>query len=172
MDLNFLLQRDPTAEGTTFGVLSINGVENCHTLEPPIRELERLPNETSVEWIERWKVFGASAIPADSYEIELMPSPRFGNRIMPHLQYVPAFVDIMIHPLNVVLETEGCIGVGVARGTLAGRPALLESKMAFDPLLQRIKACKAAGGRVWIDVRNPIPMASAAAVDFDAAIGG
>lgn len=172
MDLNLLLQRDPTADQTTFGILSINGVENCQTLEPPIRQLERLPMETAVEWVERWKVLGNSAIPADIYEIELMPSPRFGNRLMPHLQYVPGFTYIMLHPLNVVVETEGFIGVGVARGTMAGRPALLESQMAFNPLLQRIKDCKASGGRAWIEVRNPIPMAYAGAVDFDAAIGG
>lgn len=121
MDLNLLVERDPTADDTTFGVLYINGVPNCQTLEPTIRELPRLPTESAVEWVERWKIFGASAIPADKYEIELMPSPRFGNRLMPHLQYVADFVDIMVHPLNVVLETEGCIGVGVARGTMGGR---------------------------------------------------
>lgn len=171
MDLNLLLEREPTVYGTTFGTLYINGVQNCSTLEPPVRELARLANESAVEWVARWKVQDQTAIPADKYEIEILPSPKFGNRMMPHLQYVPDFMYVMVHPLNVVLETDGCVGVGIARGTIGGRPALLESKMAFDPLLKRISDCKASGGRVWIDIHNPLPMASAA-LDVDAAIGG
>lgn len=153
--MELVLKRDPSAQQTTFGTLFVDGLQYCQTLEDEIRQLPQLPLETLVEWVERWKIGGRTAIPAGRYPIAVLPSPKFEFRVMPHLMNVPGFDYIMIHPLNVVIETLGCIGVGLKRGELNGMPAVLQSVAAFGPLFQRIKDSISLGEEVWITITNP-----------------
>jgi hypothetical protein len=94
------LIREPSQHGATLGVLFIDGVFQCWTLEDVVRE-QKIPGET--------------AIPAGRYPLKLTPSPRF-NRVLPEVLTVPNFVGVRIHGGNRASDTEGCVLVGEQRG--------------------------------------------------------
>lgn len=139
--LNLTLQRLPSNAVCTLG--TIIGGYSCRTLEPVVREVKGPP-------VEQWKIWGKTAIPEGRYQILMQFSPKFG-KLMPHLQAVPGFQDIMIHPLNFPNETEGCIGVGQS----AGDSTLFSSKAAFAPLDDMIVAAIGNDEEVWIEIMNP-----------------
>lgn len=82
----------------TIGELFIDGKHDCWTLEDQVRE----PGV---------KVWGATAIPAGTYELKLEWSRKFG-RLMLFLQDVPNFTGVQIHWGNDERDTHGCILVG------------------------------------------------------------
>lgn len=163
--MNLELQRQPTADEATLGTLLIDGLYFCQTMEDAVREVPQNEGESDADWVKRWKQFGRTAIPARCYEVVLAASLHFGNRLMPHLKGVPGYDAIMIHPLNTVLQTEGCIGVGMESVDAAHSPfrqdgkaipGLLKSLIAFDPLLLKIKDCWAHDEQVLITIKNPV----------------
>lgn len=111
----------------TMGLLTIDGVFHSYTLEPP---LSGVPHP---------------AIPLGTYNVEITFSPHF-NRLMPLVDDVPGRTDIRIHPLNEPAETEGCLGVGETLGA----DQILQSDVAFEPLLAGITAAKNSGEAVTI----------------------
>lgn len=135
--MKLTLLREPSTADATFGVLFVDGRFECFTLEDVIREGP--------------KVYGATAIPEGSYRIIVNQSPRFRRRL-PLLLSVPGFEGIRIHPGNHPRETEGCILVGLRRSVASSE--VLESRLAFNPLLEKLEAGCAAG-EVWITIINP-----------------
>jgi len=77
------------------GELLINGQHVCYTMEPAYAADTVKPR----------------AIPAGTYDLDIRFSPHF-NRLMPHVENVPGFTDIMIHWGNIPANTEGCLLVG------------------------------------------------------------
>lgn len=77
------------------GQLSLDGVFECFTLEPPYREPPAKPR----------------CIPAGTYRAVKKMSPHFGERTI-WLLNVPDFDDIEIHPGNWPRDTKGCTVVG------------------------------------------------------------
>ncbi len=53
---------------------------------------------------------------------------------------VPNRSFIMLHIANFPRDVEGCIGVGLKRGSLAGELAILQSGKAFDLLMRELSA--------------------------------
>jgi len=153
--MRLTLRREPSANRTTFGVLSIEDQPYCQTLEDPIRQLPMMLGESPNEWVARWKVQNETAIPSGTFQVKMQPSPHYGGRLMPHLIDVPGYQYVMIHPLNTASQTDGCIGVGLQRGELDGQPAILQSVLAFDPLYARIKDCEVRDEMVTIWIVNP-----------------
>ena len=98
----------------TLGELQIEGQHFCYTLERP--------------WLDNQP--DTSCIPTGTYQVILSYSTRFA-RDMPRLIGVPGRTGILIHVLNEVTETEGCIGVG---DKILGED-LLNSRAAFDRFL-------------------------------------
>lgn len=139
---NITLQRYVSNTACTPGLMS--GDYSCLTLEPIVREVSGVP-------IEQWKIHGRTAIPQGRYQILMEFSPKF-NRFMPHLQDVPGFSAIMIHPLNFPNETEGCIGVGQSMDK--AQTTLFSSRAAFEPLNEKIQKVLDDGQEVWISVVN------------------
>lgn len=135
--MNLTLIREPSTNDATFGVLFVDGRFECFTLEDVIRDGP--------------KVYGATAIPAGRYRVIVSMSPRFRRRL-PLLLSVPGFDGIRIHPGNHPRETEGCILVGLRRSV--GSSEVLESRLAFNPLLEKLEAACGAG-EVWITIINP-----------------
>ena len=130
------LIREPTQTNhTTLGVLFINGVFQCWTLEDAIREE---------------KVAGETCIPPGTYEIDLHPSARF-TRELPLLKFVPNFTGILIHPGNDISDTSGCILVGMNRGTTR----IYNSGVACQAVTERIRAALHMGEAVSITIENP-----------------
>lgn len=127
MDLR--LEREPSANGRTYGRLLVDGQFYCHTLEDLVRPI---------------KVPGQTAIPAGRYLIRITPSARFKRRL-PELIDVPNYRGVRIHPGNTTADTEGCILPGLER-TPSG---LGKSRLAFDPLLARLERTP---GPHWITI--------------------
>lgn len=100
----------------TFGVLLVNGEKPVYTLE-----------ETELQ------------IPPGTYPVELTFSPHF-HRLLP-LLIVPHRSAIRIHAGNWPRDSEGCILVGLGKGSAM----LYRSLEALDPLIQQIQAALAQG---------------------------
>ena len=135
--MRLTLQRLPQDPHSTPGDLSIDGQPFCVTLELPV--IDGKPG---------------SAIPAGIYKIELQPSPKFLSSLdqwvlrfahkMPHITGIPGRSLIMIHWLNVVSQTDGCVGVGEIRETdfIGASRATFEKLFALiEPVIERGEVC-------------------------------
>lgn len=111
--------RNQLSANSTIGDLYVNGVWECFTLEDVVRGGP--------------KVYGKTAIPAGTYEVQITFSNRF-KRDLPLLLNVPGFEGIRIHPGNTAENTEGCILVGKAKAI----DLVTNSRDAFNKLYARI----------------------------------
>jgi hypothetical protein len=114
------LTRKRTGEYGTFGKLYADSEFQCYTLEPP--------------WYNNQE--NISCIPAGRYQIMPYRSPHFG--LVYKIINVPDRTDILIHKGNTLSDTEGCLTVGSKLGTLGSNPAVLQSKIAFDNLIDTL----------------------------------
>ena len=115
---------------STPGMLDIDGVFQCYTLEPRMD-----------------RSFGKPyAIPAGEYALALERSPHFSaimgyDFLTPHVLDVPGFDYIEIHPGNKPADTIGCCLVGETR-TATAPDWIGNSVQAFATLVARLKTCK------------------------------
>lgn len=119
--------------------LYINGVFECFALEDPLTER---------------KIKGESAIPRGVYQLGLRYSPKFSpkyNHQMIWVKNVPNYEYILIHPGNVVEDTEGCLIPGKTIGRLNGKFAVLESKTAYTALYGKVAKELSSGKLVTIE---------------------
>ena len=139
----------------TVGILYVDGVRFCETLEDKDRGLFQTDYLSQIKSI---KVYGETAIPVGSYKVSMdILSPKYaavkwyadlcGGK-MPRLLDVPGFSGILIHPGNNPLQTYGCVLVG--RNTKVGE--LTESKATFKRLYARMKAARDRGETITIDI--------------------
>ena len=152
------LHRFKEGAKATLGNLFVDGVFECHTLEDVVRDLG--PNGEG-------KVWGATAIPAGTYDIVLTMSPKFG-RIMPRLVNVPFFTGILMHKGNTDKNTEGCILVA---NNIAGDDLVTDATGAFDAFYPKLEAAAVKGEKISITITNdfkgpaaPLPPPSSASV--------
>jgi Family of unknown function (DUF5675) len=117
--LNIVVQRDTFTDQSTTGELSIDGIFQAYTLEPRSDRSLGKPY----------------CIPAGTYVVLLQMSPRF-QMLTPHLQDVPGFTEIEIHPGNVPGDTEGCTLVGEFRAV----DVVGSSRLAFAALMDKLRA--------------------------------
>ena len=139
----------------TIGRLYVDGVYFCNTLEDTDRGLNKFMREDEIK---RLKVYGETAIPKGTYMVDLNTvSPKYKavkffddlcGGMMPRLQNVPGFSAILIHTGNTVLDTRGCVLVGL--NTKVGQ--LTESRATFQKLYEKLKAAKERGDHVTIDI--------------------
>lgn len=120
----------------TIGKMYIDGVEMCYTLEDVVR-----PDGV--------KIYGETAIPAGRYRVIVNRSNRF-QCDMPLILDVPNFSGVRIHPGNTAADTHGCILVGLEQrdNTLIG------SRLAYDPILHKVRDAISNGGEVWIEIKE------------------
>lgn len=151
--MKLLLKRDTAspAKDTTLGQLFVveDGMDPvffCFTLEDEMRELG--PHGEG-------KVFGATAIPAGTYEVVVTFSPKFKKQL-PRLLNVPFFSGILMHSGNTDADTMGCILVGdevdlerfeIVRGT--STPAITRLIALLDEAMEH--------GRVFIEIQDCLP---------------
>lgn len=139
----------------TVGILYVDGVRFCETLEDKDRGLFQTDDLAQIKSL---KVYGETAIPVGSYKVAMeVLSPKYaavkwyadlcGGK-MPRLLDVPGFDGILIHPGNTLLDTLGCILVG--RNTKVGQ--LTESKATFQKLYKKMKAARDRGETIIIDI--------------------
>lgn len=138
--MKLTVQRRWKQASCTIGVLLVNDSPECYSLEDQVREVPGQP-------VASWKVFGKTAIPGGIYRVRISHSPHFG-RDLPELMDVPGFEGVRIHPGNVAADTEGCILVGMDKGT----DSIGRSRLAFDALFPKLQAAINAGEGVVIEV--------------------
>lgn len=126
----------------SIGDLSINGVFQCFTLEPTMREISGQP-------VSSWKIQDKTAIPVGRYRLTLTYSPKF-QRTMPLLVAVPGYEGVRLHWGNYPGDTDGCILTGQQQGT----DEVLASKLAFEALYPKIQSAVNGEG-AWITINNP-----------------
>lgn len=102
------LERKYLKETYTIGNLYIDGKFFCNTVEDKVRDLNKDgdlldPGET--------KVYGETAIPYGTYEVEVTYSPKF-RRDLPLIKNVPHFEGVRIHKGNWASNSHGCPIVG------------------------------------------------------------
>ena len=131
--MKLLLLRTRFHDGWCGGQLYINDDYFCFSLEDQVREPEnRLGGERVA--VEKWKVYGETAIPRGIYNVVFANSPKFGPDTITLLK-VEGFEGIRIHAGNSAKDTEGCIIVGyrITRGGIivpgTTRPALRDLKL-------------------------------------------
>lgn len=138
MDLK--LVRKWLTPNSTIGELSVDGKWECFVIE----------DNYPTPWV---KTPGKTAIPVGKYEVIVNRSDRFSTLaghdvLMPLLLNVPQYAGIRIHPGNTAADTEGCLLPGRVRKV----DQVLESKLAYDALLPKIKAALAKGEKVHIEI--------------------
>ncbi len=141
----FVRRRQSTSLSVT-GELLYCGAHFCFTLEPAYGLAGVKPR----------------AIPAGTYPLDIRFSPRF-NRDMPHVEQVPDFTEIMLHPGNFPRDTDGCCLVG----TTLGINFVGESDAAFAPLYANIETALASGPQT-ITFADPV---AGQASDLDGQVG-
>lgn len=139
----------------TIGKLYIDGVAFCDTLEDTDRGLTQ---DMPLEEIKSKKVYGKTAIPTGTYEIDMNTvSPKFEKRSwakpfggkIPRLINVPGFEGILVHPLNQASESLGCIGVG--KNSIKGM--ITDSSRTFMTLMTKyLLPAKVKGEKITITI--------------------
>jgi len=112
-----LVRLEETDHGT-FGVLKVDKVVCCFTLEPS----------------DKLNAQNISSIPAQQYTCRLHQSQHHGLTYL--VESVPGRSGIMFHPGNWVKDTEGCILLGDKVGKLKGDRAVLNSGHTFGQFME------------------------------------
>ncbi len=125
-----------STDNSLIGVLTVDGVNECFTLERP--------------WNNGDNATGVSAIPGGRYRVKFEFSPHFNKQMM-HLQDVPGRTHIMVHNANMPGQLHGCIAVGVTRAT----DWVGASVEALNKLTAKVQAALQGDGEVWITIKRP-----------------
>ena len=140
----------------TIGVLFIDGLRYCETLEDRDRGLKQTDPST---YISAKKIPGETAIPKGTYGVAMnVTSPKYAavawywqlcQGKMPRLLSVPGFQGILVHPGSSALDSAGCVLVG--KNTKVGK--LTESKATFKALYERMKKAYDKGEEITIEIK-------------------
>lgn len=143
--------RTQFGKDATNGMLFIDGVFECYTLEDEVRDV---------------KVYGETAIPSGEYEIKFRKVGGFHERYsaryknahygMLELQDVPNFKYILIHSGNTDEHTAGCLLVGNTQQDLdLGKDGMIgQSRLAYERMYRKVSAEMLAGQKVTIKISD------------------
>ena len=135
--MNLRVIREPSTVAATMGILLIDGVFACWTLEDVVRPV-KIPGET--------------AIPAGRYDVRLSLSQRF-QKVLPELLAVPGYSGIRVHAGNGAGDTQGCVLVGRKRTT----NGVLESKLALMEVMEHLRRATTAVDPIAITIEEAQP---------------
>jgi len=121
--MKLLLQRKVLTDRYTQGVLYVNGIFFCHTIEDKVRAKAGM-------WKRIFKVKAQTAIPYGIYPVAVTWSPRF-KRQLTGVFNVPDFEGIRIHNGTSELSSEGCI---IVSHHVAAPGKLINDKAAMNQL--------------------------------------
>lgn len=126
-------------EKYTIGKLYIDGVYFCDTIEDTVRDLPVTCPDTprGIACACREKVYAETAIPAGTYRVSIVYSPKFKRRL-PYLHDVPHFIGILIHSGTDQSHSSGCLIVG--KNKIKGK--VVESRATLDALIEKIGKSK------------------------------
>jgi len=132
--MNLRVIREPSTVAATMGILLIDGVFTCWTLEDVVRPV-KIPGET--------------AIPAGRYDVRLSLSQRF-QKVLPEVLAVPGFTGIRMHAGNTQADTHGCVLVGRIRAY----DRVEESKLALMNVMEHLRRATTAGDPIAITIEE------------------
>ncbi len=147
MKLNVV--RTQFGEEATNGLLFIDGVFECYTLEDQYQKV---------------KVMHETCIPEGTYQIKLRNEGGFSSRYlqkygdefhkgMLHIQDVPGFEWILVHQGNTDLHTSGCLILGDTQQDLdkSKRGFIGNSKDAYKKMYPKVRDALLNGEKVTIE---------------------
>lgn len=143
--MKLVVERKWRKDDYTIGILYVNGVRLCNTLEDAVRSD---------------KIYGKTAIPKGTYRVLMnVKSPKFDERpwtipyggIVPRLRNVPNFQGVLIHVGNTAADTDGCILVG--DNTEKGR--LTNSTNRYFKLMGMLLGAALSGEAIDITILEP-----------------
>lgn len=141
--MNLLIKRStPIGKPRTFGVLYIDDIKICNTLEDTVREKQGVS-------VLKWKIAGKTAIPSGKYKITLENSPKFGPDTIT-LHNVEGFSYIRMHSGNTEKDTEGCILLGMD----VSMSGLVNSRAAVSIVKGRIAEALNKKQPVFVTIQN------------------
>ncbi len=142
------VQRILSNKEETLGVLSLNGVPFCWTLEDQ-KQLQKVKGETR--------------IPEGQYEVKLRTEgghhDEYGKKFpashkgMLELQNVPGFQFILLHIGNTDKDTDGCILVGDTP-ILGEKLTIGQSTVAYEKFYKRVISCLDAKEKVTVVIED------------------
>jgi hypothetical protein len=130
--------REPSLQGTTLGVVFLDGRFTCFSLEDEIRPAGV-------------KVDGETCIPPGRYRVGLTWSPKF-SKVLPEVLDVPGFTGVRIHAGNTASDTRGCVLIGIQRAGVR----ILESQKAMALVQAWIAEAEPRPEGVWLVIENPL----------------
>lgn len=153
--MEILVRRFLSNSNSTLGVMSIDGVPICWTMEDEHRTK---------------KVYSETRIPAGTYKIGLRTEgdhhDKYGRRAvyghdiaqmhkgMLELQDVPNFKWILIHIGNTEKDTAGCLLVGTSPAPLGSELAIVNSVIAYKRIYKTIIGAINKGENVTITIED------------------
>ena len=139
----------------TIGRLYIDGKYMCDTLEDCDRGLTQ---DMPLEEIKAKKVYGKTAIPTGTYEIDMNTvSPKFEKRSwakpfggkLPRLVNVPGYEGVLLHCGNTAADSSGCLLVG--KNSIKGM--ITDSSRTFMSLMAKyLLPAKVKGEKITIRI--------------------
>lgn len=171
MDNLLIVERYDFEPDWTIGRLLINKVKDGFVVEDQIRKIGQP------------KVHGETAIPFGRYALSFRQSPKFSAKFLwsdahkklvwatqranfpeitdfrDHdliwLKDVPNFQFILVHWGNTDKDTEGCLIVGAKLGMVEGREGVVESRVYYQKMYERVYPIIKAGGQ-FISVQRAV----------------
>lgn len=149
------LDRKYRKDTYSIGILYINGVRFCETVEDKDRGLKQTDPISKIKSV---KVYGETAIPTGTYKISMdIVSPKYaavtfykqlcGGK-MPRLMDVPGFEGILLHPGNTALDSYGCILPG--KNKIKG--GVTQSRDTFRALYNKMEIAHKKGEEITIEI--------------------
>ena len=153
--MELLVKRVARRDEYTIGRLYINGVKFSDTLEDCDRGLTQ---DMPLEEIKAKKVYGKTAIPTGTYEVDMNTiSPKFQARSwakpyggkLPRLIGVKGFEGVLLHVGNTASDSSGCLLVG--KNSIKGM--VTDSTKTFMSLMSKyLLPAKLRGEKITITI--------------------
>lgn len=149
------VKRKAFEKSYTIGDLFIDGKFFSNTLEDADRGLTQ---DMPLEEIKAKKVYGKTAIPTGTYEVDMnIVSPKFKDRSwakpyggkLPRLLDVPGYEGVLLHVGNTASDSSGCLLVG--KNSIKGM--ITDSTRTFHTLISKfLLPAKAKGEKITITI--------------------
>ena len=154
--MKLTLYRKYKKDTYTIGILYVDGVYFCETVEDRDRGLKQTDSLSKIKSV---KVYGETAIPTGIYTIRMnIVSPKYsavafykqlcGGK-MPRIMDVPGFEGILIHPGTTALDSNGCVICG--KNKIKG--GVTQSRDTFRALYNKMSVAHKKGEKIIIEIQ-------------------
>lgn len=149
------IERKYKKDTYVIGNMYVNGEWFCNTLEDQDRGLRQ---DMSIEQIKQIKVYGETAIPTGRYIIRMDIVSQKYNGVkwyrdnfqgrMPRFESVKGYTGVLIHPGNSVLDTNGCVLLGLNKQ----KGKVLDSRTTFSKFWKKLEEARKRGETIYLTI--------------------